>query len=126
MSETLTAQGSHCKVIYNVDQVASEQMADWGDQPDCTEGQSLSRGILLYKGPDNKPESGFWECTPGTWPLSIPRDEFCHFILGEATYTSNEGEVIEVSAGTCIHFKADWAGTCVVKKTIRNLYMLTA
>lgn len=126
MSEQITAQGEHCKVIYNVDKIASEQLTDWGDQPDCSEGQSKSRGILLYKGPDNKPESGFWECTPGTWSLSIPRDELCHFIQGEAIYTSNEGEVIEVSSGTCVHFKAGWTGTCKVKSTIRNLYMLTA
>jgi uncharacterized cupin superfamily protein len=126
MNGLLSAQGIHCKVISNVDRIASEQLVDWGEQPDCIDGPSLSRGILLHKGPDNKPESGFWECTPGSWPLSIPRDEFCHFIQGEATYTSDGGEVIDVSAGTCVHFKAGWTGHCQVKATLRNVYMLTA
>ena len=62
------------------------------------------RGRLLFKGPNNDAGDGVWVCTPGTWPLSIPRDEFCHFIAGRATYTRDNGEVIEVRPGTCVHF----------------------
>ena len=63
-----------------------------------TAGPSKSSGRLLFKGPNNEPETGVWVCTPGTWPLSIPRDEFCHFIAGRATYTRDNGEMIEVAA----------------------------
>jgi len=90
---------------------------------------SKSTGRLLYKRPDpavggNSPEAGLWVCTPGKWPLSIPRDEFCHFIAGRATYVRDDGEVIEVRPGTCVHFPADWTGICTVHETIRNAYML--
>ena len=104
-------------------------LADWGIQPDCLEGPSRSSGRLLYKRPDanvggNSPETGLWVCTPGKWPLSIPRDEFCHFIAGRATYQRDTGEIIEVTPGTCVHFTAGWTGICTVHETLRNVYML--
>ena len=106
------------------DAATYDDLVDWGDQPDMIEGQSHSSGRLLFKGPDNSPETGLWICTPGTWRLSIPRDEFCHFIAGRATYTSDAGEVIEVTPGTCILFPAGWTGTCTIHATTRNAYML--
>lgn len=101
-----------------------DDLADWGEQPDAIVPGSRSTGRLLHKGPGNSPESGVWVCTPGTWRLAIPRDEFCHFVAGHAIYTSDSGEVIEVTAGTCVLFPAGWAGRCDVRETIRNLYML--
>jgi len=109
--------------------LAYDDLADWGEQPDCLAGPSHSSGRLLYKRPDpgvggNSPEAGLWVCTPGKWPLSIPRDEFCHFIAGRATYQRDNGEVIEVTPGTCVHFTAGWTGICTVHETLRNVYML--
>jgi uncharacterized cupin superfamily protein len=103
---------------------AFADLADWGAQPDAIEGASQSTGRLLWKGPGHSPESGVWVCTPGTWRLAIPRDEFCHFVAGRATYTRDDGSVVEVSPGTCVLFPAGWTGTCAVRETIRNLYML--
>lgn len=99
-------------------------LTDWGDQPDMLEGQSHSSGVLLWMSDDKKSESGLWVCTPGTWRLSLPGDELCHFIAGRATYTSDEGEVIEVTPGTVVHFLQGWSGQCVVHETLRNVYML--
>lgn len=99
-------------------------LKDWGYQPNSIAGNSKSDGVLLFKGPDNRPESGVWQCTPGTWPLEISRDELCYFIAGRATYTHESGEVIDVKAGTLVHFKAGWKGTCSVHETMRNTYML--
>ena len=80
MAETLksTAPHIHDATIYG-------DLVDWGNQPDMQEGQSHSSGRLLFKGPDNRPETGIWVCTPGRWRLTIPRDEFCHFVSGRAT-----------------------------------------
>ena len=99
-------------------------LVDWGAQPDCLEGQSRSTGRLLFKGPGNQPECGIWVCTPGRWRLSIPRDEFCHFVAGRATYRSDSGEVIEVTPGTAVLFPAGWTGECTVHDTMRNIYLL--
>lgn len=124
MSTNLNSSAPHISgaLTYN-------DLADWGEQPDCIEGPSRSSGRLLYKRPDpavggNSPETGLWVVTPGKWPLSIPRDEFCHFIAGRATYVRDTGEIIEVTPGTCVHFTAGWTGICTVHETLRNVYML--
>ena len=101
-----------------------DDLVDWGNQSDMVEGQSHSSGRLLHKGPNNQPETGIWVCTPGTWRLSIPRDEFCHFVAGRAVYRSDAGEEIEVTSGTAVLFPAGWTGQCAVLETIRNIYML--
>lgn len=99
-------------------------LADWGPQPDPIAGASHSTGRLLHKGPGNSPETGIWVVTPGTWPLTLPRDEFCHFVSGRATYTARDGTVTEVGPGTCVLFPKGYSGTCTVHETLRNLYML--
>ena len=100
-------------------------LVDWGPQPDALAGASRSSGRLLWKSAESGSESGIWECTPGRWRLSIPRDEFCHFVKGRARYLSDDGEVIEVTAGTCVLFPAGWTGEAEVFETIRNIYMLS-
>jgi len=104
---------------------ATDDLVDWGPQPDAIEGQSHSTGRLLFKGPGNVPETGIWVCTPGRWRLSVPRDEFCHFVSGRAVYRSDDGETIEVSPGTCVLFPAGWQGEAEIFETIRNIYMLS-
>jgi uncharacterized cupin superfamily protein len=99
-------------------------LVDWGVQSDAVEGVSHSSGRLLFKGPNNSPETGLWVCTPGRWRLSIPRDELCHFIAGHATYRNDDGEVIEVRPNTLVLFPAGWTGECHVRETLRNVYML--
>jgi uncharacterized cupin superfamily protein len=111
------------------DAMTYADLADWGMQGNAIEGESHSSGRLLYKRPDaavggNSPECGLWQCTPGEWRLSIPRDEFCHFISGRATYRRDDGEIIEARPGACVHFPAGWIGTCTVHETMRNVYML--
>ena len=120
MTDTLKSSAPH---IHNA--TAYDDLVDWGVQPNAIEGVSKSSGRLLHKGPNNQPESGIWVCTPGRWRLSIPRVEFCHFVAGRATYTSDSGEVIEVEPGTAVAFSAGWTGECVVHETTRNIYMLT-
>ncbi len=99
-------------------------LIDWGVQPDAIEGSSHSTGRLVHKGPNNQPEAGIWVCTPGRWRLSIPRDELCHFVAGRATYRSDDGETIDIDAGTVVLFPAGWTGECTVHETMRNVYML--
>ncbi|MCF8070007.1 MAG: cupin domain-containing protein [Desulfobacterales bacterium] len=125
MDNDSCVRGNSVSLVYNVDKIKSEQLKDWGEQPECDDVISHSRGLLLWKGSNGRPEAGLWECTPGRWRLSIPADEFCHFISGDALYESVTGDKINVSAGTCVLFPAGWEGTCTVKKTIRNVYMLT-
>ena len=109
---------------YLADVSSRTDLVDWGVQSDALEGVSRSSGRLLFKGPDNRPETGLWVCTPGRWRLSIPRDELCHFLVGRATYRNDDGEVIEVYPNTLVLFPAGWTGECDVRETLRNVYML--
>ena len=102
-----------------------DDLVSWGAQPDTLEGKSQSSGRLLHKGPENRPESGLWVCTPGRWRLSIPRDELCYFVAGRAVYRRDAGETIDVRPGTLVLFPAGWTGECTVRETLRNTYMLT-
>lgn len=121
MPTNLTSSAPHLKSPADF----AGPLKDWGHQPDPIAGNSKSDGVLLWKGPGGQPEVGLWQCTPGTWPLSIPRDELCHFVSGRATYTHESGEVIEVVPGTVVLFKAGWTGICTVHETMRNVYMLS-
>jgi hypothetical protein len=117
--ETLKSSAPHIR-----DASTFDDLMDWGVQADAIEGVSKSSGRLLFKGPNNQPETGIWVCTPGRWRLSIPRDEFCHFVSGRAVYRSDAGETIEVGPGTAVMFPAGWTGECTVIETMRNIYML--
>jgi uncharacterized cupin superfamily protein len=119
---TAAAGGSSAPHIHDV-RMAGE-LKDWGPQPDAIEGQSRSSGRLLCKSGDGRVESGLWVCTPGSWRLNMPGDELCYFLSGRATYTEHNGETIEVTAGTVVHFPSGWSGRCDVKETLRNTYML--
>ncbi|NVP55304.1 cupin domain-containing protein [Mycoplana rhizolycopersici] len=119
MAETLKSSAPHIHGATTYD-----DLVDWGVQSDAIEGVSKSSGRLLFKGPDNQPETGIWVCTPGRWRLSIPREELCHFVAGRAIYRSDDGEVIEVEPGTVVMFPGGWAGECTVIETMRNVYML--
>ena len=99
-------------------------LVDWGPVPTMIEGQSMTSGRLLHKGPGGRSETGIWVCTPGTWNCHVTSDEYCHFIAGRATYTHESGEVIEIKPDTLAFFPKDWKGTCRVKETVRKVYMI--
>ncbi len=102
----------------------SDDLVDWGGHLEPIDGQSTNTGRLLWKGEeDGLPEAGVWQCTPGSWRLELPRDELVHFVSGRASYSADNGEVIEVTPGTVVHFQEGWSGTVVVHETIRSVYM---
>lgn len=105
--------------------VSSDGFVDWGGHFEPIDGKSLNCGRLLWKGTrDGLPEAGIWDCTPGSWRLELPRDELCHFVSGHATYRRDDGEIIEVTPGTVVHFREGWCGIVTVHETIRSVYML--
>jgi uncharacterized cupin superfamily protein len=99
-------------------------LKDWGAVPTMIEGQSTTAGILLYKGPGGRNETGIWTCSPGYWDCHVTSDEYCHFIAGRCTYTHESGEVIEIEPDTAAFFPKDWKGTCRVRETVRKIYMI--
>lgn len=105
------------------DPASLDDLEDWGPVPDMIEGQSHTSGRVIHRGPDGESECGVWTCTPGHWECEVTRDEFCHFLEGRATYTHEDGDVIEVTPGTAAFFPEGWTGTCEVHETVRKTYM---
>ena len=99
-------------------------LKDWGPVPTMIEGQSITSGILLHKGPNGHNETGIWTCSPGYWNCHVTSDEYCHFIAGRCTYTHESGEVIEIEPDTVAFFPEGWKGTCRVRETVRKVYMI--
>ncbi len=121
MATNLNSTAPHIANASNWD----EDLVDWGGHLEPIDGRSMNTGRLLWKGEeDGLPEAGVWICTPGSWRLDLPRDELCHFVSGKATYSSDDGEVIEVVPHTVVHFREGWSGTVTVHETIRSVYML--
>lgn len=108
----------------HIDPLAEHELTDWGVIPTMIEGESRTSGRLLHKGADGSPEAGLWVCTPGFWDCHVTRDEFCHFLVGRATYTHENGEVIEIRPGIAAFFPEGWRGTCQVHETVRKVYMI--
>jgi uncharacterized cupin superfamily protein len=101
-----------------------EALQEWGPIDTMIEGQSVTSGVLLHKGPEGRSEAGIWVCTPGWWRCHVTRDELCHFISGRCTYTHENGEVIEIRPDTVAFFPEGWKGTCRVHETLRKIYMI--
>jgi uncharacterized cupin superfamily protein len=104
--------------------VWDENLTDWGGHLEPLDGRSRNSGRLLWKGRDGLPEAGLWICTPGSWRLTLPRDELCHFLSGRGVYRADDGEIIEIEPGMVVHFREDWTGTVEVFETLRSVYML--
>jgi len=103
-------------------------LVDWGTIPPragtAAARSSHARGVLLYRGPEQFPEAGLWECTPGSWDCRVERDEFCHFLAGRCLYTHESGERTEIGAGDSAFFPAGWNGACEVIETVRKVYLI--
>jgi hypothetical protein len=102
-----------------------EDLVDWGGHLEPIDGNSTNCGRLLWKGAeDGLPEAGVWICTPGSWRLVLPRDEFCYFVAGRGRYCREDGEVVEITPGTLVHFREGWSGEVTIEETTRAIYML--
>ena len=112
------------KAVAMPDPRAVTDTVDWGPIGTMIEGQSVTSGRLLHKGPDGRSECGLWICTPGVWACHVTRDEFCHFLDGHCTYKAEDGAVIEIRPDTAAFFPEGWKGVCTVRETVRKVYMI--
>ena len=80
--------------------------------------------LQAYAQADGGIRCGIWEALPGTWRREITASEFCHFVTGRATYTPDEGAVVEFAAGDAAFFPPNSCGTWVVYETLRKTYFV--
>jgi|TARA_B100001939_G_C16519634_1_gene437290 uncharacterized cupin superfamily protein len=108
---------------YSIKLEDENSFVDWGivDSP-IGEQISKTSGFLISK--NKTQETGYWQCTEGSWNCHVTNTEFCHFLEGECTYVSENGQVIEVKPGTVAVFPKDWKGTCSITKKIKKYYCI--
>lgn len=106
---------------------ASAQLEDWGpvSQP-VGDVISKLRGVTSTDTKSGEPDVGIWECSPGKWHRQIKTAEFCHFLSGRCTFTSESGQKIEIAAGDAVYFPANSLGVWDVHETVRKVYILIA
>lgn len=66
-------------------------------------------------------EIGVWEITPGT-STDVEVDEVFVVLSGVATVSFQDGETIELLAGTVVHLHAGDQTIWVVHETLRKIY----
>jgi hypothetical protein len=108
---------------YSIKLEDENSFVDWGTV-DSPIGEQISKtsGFLISK--NKTQETGYWQCTEGSWNCHVTNTEFCHFLEGECTYVSENGQVIEVKPGTVAVFPKDWKGTCSIIKKIKKYYCI--
>ena len=87
------------------------------------DAQSRVIGLALHKDANQQPDMGIRRFYSGKVTLNFTSDVLCHFISGKGTFRSYKGEVIEVGAGTVVHFKTGWSGEAEIGETADATYM---
>ncbi|WP_233161667.1 MULTISPECIES: cupin domain-containing protein [unclassified Achromobacter] len=74
----------------------------------------------------NRPgcETGFWECTPGSFPRTIKSGEIMHILAGAGSFQPEDGDKVNFAAGDTLFFPADTRGLWEIRETVRKLYVM--
>ena len=80
--------------------------------------------LEAWAAPDGTVETGTWEATPGTFARAVVDAEFCHFILGRATFVTEDGRHFELKAGDAAYFPPNTRGTWTIHETLRKTYCI--
>jgi uncharacterized cupin superfamily protein len=74
---------------------------------------------------DSHARTGIWECTPGSFDSARNGDtEVMHFVAGDATITSADGETYEIRPGSVLVAPDGWRGAWEIRETVRKVYTI--
>jgi uncharacterized protein len=94
-----------------------------GPRVPCLSGHPIESVCELHN--DGRARTGVWECTPGRFDSARAGDtEVMHFVAGEATITSADGEVYEIRPGSVLVAPDGWRGTWEIRQTVRKVYTI--
>jgi uncharacterized cupin superfamily protein len=75
-----------------------------------------------FASPDGAVSTGTWEASPGRFARAVVDAEFCHFIAGRATFTTDAGQTFEFRAGDAAYFPPLTRGIWTIHETLRKTY----
>lgn len=69
---------------------------------------------------------GFWECTPGGWPVVDRQDtEVAYILSGSGQITDDStGTVYSIGAGDLVILPVGWTGRWDITETVRKAYVI--
>src|ERR1700750_2028667 len=104
--------------------VASEKLDPAGTpaNPDGGQVVRLSKQEA-FAAPDGRMKTGIWEATPGRFRRAVMDAEFSHFIAGHATFTADDGQVVEFREGDAAYSPPRTLGTWTIHATLRKTYL---
>ena len=103
--------------------VLGAELADAGRMPGAAPGSAQTHELVIYD--DERTETGVWEVTPGVFDAAHgPYVEFMHFVAGEATITTADGEVHELRPGMTLTVPPAWRAHREVRATVRETYVI--
>lgn len=116
---------THTVSPLDVDRSALEEkpLAPPSAQP--LSGEILVRGRVEFANDDRTIISGIWESNPGVsrWEF-LTRGEIVHILAGKMTVTQDDGEPIELVAGSVAFFPLGWTGVWEVLEPVRKFYVV--
>lgn len=116
---------THTVSPLDVDRSALEEkpLAPPSAQP--LSGEILVRGRVEYANDERTIISGIWESDPGTsrWEF-LTRGEIVHILAGRMTVTQDDGEPVELVAGSVAYFPLGWTGVWEVLEPVRKFYVV--
>ena len=89
------------------------------------DGPVLVRSRVDFATDDRRLISGIWECEPGRsrWEFDT-RGEIIHVVSGTMTVTEDDGEPLELTAGTTAFVPIGWRGEWLVTETLRKVFVV--
>ena len=103
--------------------IAAGNLADWGPVKEPY-GDLISKLRGQTGSAEGEPYYGIWECSPGRWRRQIKEAEFTYFLSGRCTFTSDDGQTLEIAAGDAAYWPANSMGTWEIHETVRKVYIL--
>ena len=78
-----------------------------------------SASIIIQYGIKSWP---IWECAPSNFPWYYEEKEICLIIEGEATITTEDGDILNINSGDLVEFPAGLKCKWHINKSIKKHY----
>jgi uncharacterized protein len=77
-----------------------------------------------YESADGSKLAGEWSCTEGVWRVSYSEWEYCYILEGHVRLTSDDGIVVEASAGGNLVIEPGFEGVWENLTPVKKLYVI--
>lgn len=77
-----------------------------------------------YESRDGNKLVGEWSCSTGAWRVSYSEWEYCYILEGHVRLTSDNGEVVEASAGGNLVIESGFEGIWENITPVKKLYVI--